>query len=635
MKHLYKLASLLFFILTYHQSLAQLSITFPTTRAVFQRDLSNQASVHVAGVYTEKVERIEVRLVPIPAGGSIGPNDAVDTQWQTLWTYPGNTTSTPSNGYFQGSVTAKGGWYDLKVRAYQNGSLLGQETTLSKVGVGEVFVIAGQSNATGIADPDNTGPSATYDQVSAVGIGYKITENPDPNQPDQWGPWSYSNIKDKVATPEFVHLDATTTLAPFGLSAWCWGALGDLLVQRWRVPVAFFQGGWSGTGSVNWFTSIDPSQDPALNPVFSYPYPKGQPYGNLRVSLNNYASQYGVRAVLLHQGETDNFANTSQETYVSNWNAVITASRSNSGKENLPWVISRASRYFDRTNLSGPSINSPTIISAQNALINPTKQIFAGPATDDIHGPEYRDAVDVHFKGQGLLLLAKAWADALDAANIRSQATPYAALAPARLYPSCLSSTQMRVKGQDGWASYTWVNPLNNNGVNSVASGNSADFTAGTYQLKVSDSKGNVIVSPRIIVPASLGTVTATINGNTPLSAGHTLGLTAADAPYYSWSGPNGYTSAQKSIQLADVSASQTGTYNLMTTNIYGCTATTSKPVQVITSYTSAQSGNWDDPATWTANCPGCIPTSKTNVDLRPTHRVVIKATQNTTAPNP
>ncbi|MDR6193405.1 sialate O-acetylesterase [Siphonobacter sp. SORGH_AS_0500] len=618
------LYSLVLFPLLSH---SQITLTSPTSRSVYQRNNQNQATITVAGNYSEPVDEIKVRF-QTASGTNIGPNAAEDEGWKSLWQFPGTTTATPSNGYFQGNVTVKGGWYDLKVQAYRNGSQLGSEVTLSKVGVGEVFIITGQSNATGNGDANNTGPSASYDQVSAVAIGYRPNPEPNPGDPSTWSGWGYSSVKDRVAIPSFVHLDATTPISPFGLSSWYWGAFGDKLVDQLRVPVAFFQAGWSGSATANWFESLN--ENATSTSAFGYNYPAGQPYANLRITLNNYAAQFGVRAVLMHLGETDNYLNTPSDVFANRWSQIIAQSRQQSNKPNLAWVVARASRFA----ISGPSTVNPNIIAGQNSLIANNTNVYAGPATDGIHNDSthtYRDANDIHFSGAGHYAAAQAWLDALN--PIFSSLTPYEALPSTRLYPSCTNG-QMVVKGDANWTSYTWVNTADNYGVNTTASGSQATLSQGSYQLKVRDAYDNVLLSPRINVPNSLGSVSAAITANSPLSAGNNLQLQASGGLYYSWAGPNNYTSSVANPVLTGVTGATSGTYTLTVANLYGCKATATQQVTVITDYISAKSGDWTDYTTWTANCPGCIPTRKTNVTIKPQHQIQFNAGAGTASQN-
>ena len=112
-------------------------------------------------------------------------------------------------------------------------------SAVDRVGVGEVFLVAGQSNVTG-GDGLPNGPSATDDRVSSVNF-----QNLNPNN-NTIPP--YSNVQ--LPCPEFVHLDDFVKTAPFGNYAWCWGIFGDLITQRLNVPVLIFNAGWSGTSYV-------------------------------------------------------------------------------------------------------------------------------------------------------------------------------------------------------------------------------------------------------------------------------------------------------------------------------------------------------------------------------------------------
>ena len=82
-------------------------------------------------------------------------------------------------------------------------------------------------------------------------------------------------------------------------------------------------------------------------------------------ALNYYASIFGVRAILWHQGESDNYAQFSQSTAKSNLEYVINKSRTTLGS-NISWVVSKAS-VFDKSGLGNAKQD---IINAQNAVIN-------------------------------------------------------------------------------------------------------------------------------------------------------------------------------------------------------------------------------------------------------------------------
>ncbi|MCY7352527.1 MAG: hypothetical protein LH606_18030 [Cytophagaceae bacterium] len=132
---------------------AQIQITLPTTRAVFQRDNNNCTSLTIAGNYTRLVDRVEARLVARQGGSTTG--------WTTIQV-------DPQGGVFRGSMPVSGGWYNLEVRGLYQDSQVGNVATLERVGVGEVFIVAGQSNAQGLEPTQAGQPESTDDRVTSI-----------------------------------------------------------------------------------------------------------------------------------------------------------------------------------------------------------------------------------------------------------------------------------------------------------------------------------------------------------------------------------------------------------------------------------------------------------------------------------
>jgi hypothetical protein len=129
---------------------AQVNITYPTNRTVLQRDKNNSATVHIRGTYTVPVERIEVQLRAINGGATSG--------WTTI-------QNNPQGGYYAGQIDWTGGWYEMEVRGWRGDQMVGS-STLPRLGIGEVFLVAGQSNAQGYFNYG--GPGAGDDRVNCV-----------------------------------------------------------------------------------------------------------------------------------------------------------------------------------------------------------------------------------------------------------------------------------------------------------------------------------------------------------------------------------------------------------------------------------------------------------------------------------
>ncbi|CCH55036.1 conserved repeat domain protein [Fibrisoma limi BUZ 3] len=348
---------------------AQLIITNPVQRMVFQRNQANQATIIVTGTAPPAATLIEARLVPLVVG------QGQPTNWVAL---PRLASSTA----FQGPLTASGGWYRLDVRA-KNGATVLEQKQVFRVGIGEVFVVAGQSNALGGFEP---GLGAGDDRVSCVDFRQERALD------EQMFPLLFSKIS------------SGTNIGPSN-PPYIWGPLGDKLVARLNVPVLFLGAAQGGTSSTQWRQSAEGINDPDNNQPI--------PYRCLGVALLHYVARTGMRAVLWHQGESDNLNGISTQQYVDNIQYVITKSRQQTGFTRLPWLVSRVSYINNST--------SSSIISAQNRLIAEVPDVFAGPSTDDMLN-ENRRADGVHFSSIGMVRLTDRWNENLtDAFFAQSQ----------------------------------------------------------------------------------------------------------------------------------------------------------------------------------------------------------------------
>ena len=119
------------------------SLLAPLDYQVFQRKTRVQGPMAISGRVRTAYDHLEYRLSGKPLeGGSLD-------RWETLPSAAGAKT-------FEASVPAPaGGWYKLEVRALKDGKEVAQ-AAVGHVGVGEVFVGAGQSNSTSCASRAHT-----------------------------------------------------------------------------------------------------------------------------------------------------------------------------------------------------------------------------------------------------------------------------------------------------------------------------------------------------------------------------------------------------------------------------------------------------------------------------------------------
>jgi Carbohydrate esterase, sialic acid-specific acetylesterase len=403
------------------KTFCQIAISHPVERMIFQRNNSNQALINIAGTYYSAIDRIDARVVAQQGGTT--------TAWTTIQT-------NPSTGYFYGTLTAVGGWYSLEVRAYKDNALIDTKT-IQKVGVGEVFAIAGQSNAQGGA---GVSTPATDDRVNSVNYSDNLT--------------SYNRLP--IGFSKMV--GDSGKIGPFHYVPWAWGKLGDLLASKLGVPILFYGAGHGGTSSENWSKS---AQGLPYNGESWKRQDLGAPYRALENSVAYYGSLTGLRGVLWHQGESD--AETFFIPYYENIKNVINKTRENTEHSTLAWIVARVSRNPEPHD--GPIFGQNTLISGFNNDPNypPVPNVFAGPNTDNINGSQNRTD-GIHFDTYaGQIEFANAWDASLNSAFF-ANSTPMLASPLLAVTLTCNPanpSAPISLNVPAGYSKYAWSNRQN------------------------------------------------------------------------------------------------------------------------------------------------------------------------------
>jgi hypothetical protein len=257
----------------------------------------------------------------------------------------------------------------------------GTEATaaVDHVGVGEVFVVAGQSNSANHGEERQrtaTGRVAAFD-----GQRWQIANDPQPGASGGGGSF----------------------MPP----------LGDQLVERLGVPVGFIACGIGATSVREWLPKGDVfAQPPTLEGrVEKLPdgqwRSKGEAFANLVARMKGVGPD-GFRAVLWHQGESD--ANQSDPSrtlpgrlYREDLERVIRASRREIGWE-APWFVAQASYHIPGDE------GSPDIRAAQASLWRDGTAL-EGPDSDALKGTwRENGGKGVHFSGPGLREHGRQWA---------------------------------------------------------------------------------------------------------------------------------------------------------------------------------------------------------------------------------
>lgn len=496
------------------EAYGQITITSPTSRTVLQRDKNNSATLYIRGTYAKRVDRVEIQLRAINGGAT--------SNWTTI-------QNNPQGGSYAGQVDWMGGWYELEVRGWLGDQFVGN-SILDRVGIGEVFLIAGQSNAQGYQGYG--APGAGDDRVNCINY-YNQDSNSD------------------LPKPDFVHLNSDSYISPRGNSAWGWGRLGDLLASRLGVPILFYNAGWYGSSMKNWQESINGTARSIYNgDAF---VPSGMPYGNLRLLFQYYLPITGVRAVLWQQGEADNFGNTSTATYTSALKAVIDQSRNDSGR-NLSWVIARTS-YDNQRGVKAE------VIKAQNQIIAATSNTFPGPDTDKIQTPRPDGA---HFQNDGLRQLGEGWNAFLND-DFFARSEPFKSIPPPQFRISCSGNNNVSIAVEGGnYSAINWSNGQN---------GSTVSVGSGRYSAKIRDVAGRVFFLSDIVISDQIRPATPSIqleNGD-KICQGSSVSLVASTGDEIRWN--TGQTQQR-------ISTGTAGTFTVTATSVYGCEAA-SAPVSI------------------------------------------------------
>ncbi|MEO6287596.1 MAG: T9SS type A sorting domain-containing protein [Dyadobacter sp.] len=529
---------------------SQVQVSFPSERAIFQRQTNGSAQVSISGNYTAETDKIEVRALPIKAG------QGTDVAWTTL-------EDKPRGGVFNGQLQLSGGWYTLEVRSSLSGKVTGTDK-ISKMGVGEVFIISGQSNAQGVDARKDfpLPPGATDDRVNYINYNNEFQSSLNDPPPA---------VFEQLQLQDSIHV-----LGPNGNTAWCWGILGDLLTKKLNVPILFINTAWSGTSIQNWLLS---SQNKPTTSVYSdtYRFPEQMPYGNLRLAVQHYAIQYGARTVLWMLGESDNYpVRTGFDQFRTDLESVIQKLGTDTNTK-LSWVISKTSRITDDT---GNSVTSPAIINAQNAVIKELGEItFSGPDTDDL--PITR--VDgTHFYGvEALTVLANAWDDVLSESFLKGIKPMISQQIPKVQIQCEPGNNSVSLSLPDQYSNYVWS--VEQNGNVSEQQGRSLTVTSpGVYSAKLKDAFGNTIRTQKIVIQSSIKPATPGIiqAGMQQICADSSLTLNvAAGTDKYRW-----YNEGKNdAIQTGNAfTVKQTGSFVVRSENVFGCISDDSSPASII-----------------------------------------------------
>jgi hypothetical protein len=381
-------------------SQGQISLAFPVPRAVIQRNNANQASLNIAGRIKQSVDKIEARLVPRNEQSRL--DTIVATPWQTVQLNPIN--------FFSGTISVKGGWYNLQMRAIKAGVTIIDTLIVQRVGIGEVFVYVGHSNAQGGAY-GQTGPDATDDRVSCIPVGKEPSCNgrvpfqPATSSDSLWCNYLQTGEAQYLPVLTFSKVTRTLGIAPFCGLPWFWSIVGDSLSRKLNVPIMLYGTAFGGTKSEHWFKA-------SQGILFDHGFVKSSikmPYINLKNVLQLYVPLTGIRVNERNDSQSD----------IQNWmQGYIAQSRVDAKIPNLAWLIATDSYLLDHGQYPQPF---PLKFEARNAqaFMQSQPYNFQGPdldmITDNNAGNPTSERPDgLHFGNQGLVSAANLWVNSIN-----------------------------------------------------------------------------------------------------------------------------------------------------------------------------------------------------------------------------
>ncbi len=304
---------------------------------------SGYAHVVVRGTLPPEAQHAEWEYCVVPL--------ASDAQPVRVWTrFPVTIAGT----HVESTVcVAAGGWYRLEVRCRENEKILAVGG-VEPIGVGEVFLVAGQSYATNCNDERLN----VTDQQSRV-VAFNFADN------------SWRVAHDPQPVPD----------GSDGGSIW--PPLGDALASELGVPIGFANVAVGATSSIQWM-------------------PAGSLYPRL-VQAGKVLGRF--RAVLWQQGESDVIAKTSLETYVNNLTTVRTAAAKAWGFE-PPWLLAKSTHH--------PTVYEDE--EGENRIRGAVDELLKrpgfkpGPDTDTLRDESRGDANSRrHFSATGQRCAADLW----------------------------------------------------------------------------------------------------------------------------------------------------------------------------------------------------------------------------------
>ncbi len=348
-----------------------LTLTSPLDYQVFQRQTREAGTIKLQGHAEAGVTSVRVSV----------KGQSISGQFSRSWS---DVRLDPDGGFHACLDVAAGGFYSVEVQA-RHGHQVADKVTIPHVGVGEVFLISGQSNSTNYGEVLQTTQTRMVSTFS--GESWRIADDPQPGTQDDSKKGSF--------VPSF----------------------GDALYRKYKVPIGIASVGHGSTSVRQWLPAGEPIKVmPTMTKYVSRNadgalVSDGTLFDGMMRRMQQLGP-HGFRAVLWHQGESDSHQPNEHEIAASEYRSmlehIILSARKQAGWD-MPWFVAQVSYH----NPEDPS--NPAIRNAQKSLWT-SKVALQGPDTDTLTAA-YRqnNGKGTHFNDAGLKAHGLLWAEAVEA----------------------------------------------------------------------------------------------------------------------------------------------------------------------------------------------------------------------------
>jgi len=355
------------------------TLTSPKEWEIFQRTSPTEGRLRIEG----RVGGLQGR--PLHLLMSVKPGESSGVPSSTRIADMADVTSGKDGTFEVEMKVPAGGWHVLLVAVSEMDRNLGQ-AVVEHVGVGEVFVVGGQSNST------NWGEARTRTDTGMVTV--------------------FDGKEWTVAADPIPGVDAGQGKG----SPWC--LFGDDMYAKLHVPIGIVPVGKGSTSVRQWLpkgdvVEIEPTRTDGLkkNPDGKW-VNDGTLYDRMVERMKQLdeanGGGHGFRAMLWHQGESDAHQPEGHtlpgKDYRAMLERVIKESRKEVGWE-VPWFVATA------TWGSPESPIDPDIRAAQHGVVE-DGVAMQGPDTDTLIGANrQKHGTGVHMSLKGLYAHAGLWAN--------------------------------------------------------------------------------------------------------------------------------------------------------------------------------------------------------------------------------